>query len=141
MKNTGFLAAVFAVIILTGAGCAPQAEPKPSESPRDTARIAAPTTATPERPTGKLKVGNFTGKLEEVNTGCFADGECYVVIGKKHVTVLMGWSRETVGSIVGAESIGDLEKFIGKDAEVYAQDKGDGTYTLYGSEGFYVKVK
>jgi hypothetical protein len=52
----------------------------------------------------------------------------------------MGWSRDTVGSIQGADSIGDLEKFIGKDVEIYAQDKGDG-YTLYGSEGFYVKVK
>lgn len=128
-------------ILLTGAGCSSQATIDATTQPQDNARIAAPATGTPAQPEGKLKVGNFTGKLEQVNTGCFADGECYVVVDKKHVTVLMGWSRDTVGSIQGAESIGDLEKFIGKDVEVYAKDKGDGTYTLYGSEGFYVKVK
>jgi hypothetical protein len=52
-----------------------------------------------------------------------------------------GWSRETVGSVQGVEGFGDLQNFIGKEVEVYAQDKGDGTYTLYGSEGFYLKLK
>ncbi len=102
-------------------------------------RVMPPTT-TEEQPIGKLKVANFTAKLEEVNTGCFADGECYVVVGGKHITTLMGWSRETVGSLQGVESIGDLESQIGKEVEVYAQDKGDGTYTLYGNSGFYVKL-
>ncbi len=90
----------------------------------------------------KLKVGNFTGKLEEVNTGCFVDGECYVVVDGKHVTVLRGWNSDTVGSVIGtADGIGGLEALIGQDVEVYAKDNGDGTYTLYGSEGFYVKAK
>jgi hypothetical protein len=102
-------------------------------------RVAAPTN-TDSQANDKLKVATFSGKLEEVNTGCFADGECYVVVAGKHVTVLMGWSRDTVGSIQGAESIGDLESLIGREVEVYAQDKGDGTYTLYGNTGFYVKV-
>jgi hypothetical protein len=90
---------------------------------------------------GKLKVANFSGKLEEVNTGCFADGECYVVVDGKHITSIMGWSQETVGSVQGVEGFGDLEGYIGKEVEVYAQDTGDGKYTLYGSEGFYIKVK
>ncbi len=90
---------------------------------------------------GKLKAETFSGTLEEVNTGCFADAECYVVVDGKHVTVLMGWSRDTVGSVLGLEGIGDLEAHIGEEVEVYAQDKSDGTYTLYGSEGFYVKLK
>ncbi len=89
---------------------------------------------------GKIKADTFTGKLEEVNTGCFSDGECYVTVSGKHVTVIMGWSQETVGTIIGSPSIGDLESMIGKDIEVYAQELTDGTYTLYGSEGFYVKV-
>jgi len=93
------------------------------------------------QPVGKLKVINFTGKLEEVDTGCFADGECYVVVDGKHITALMGWSRETVGSVQGVEGFGDLTSHIGKQVEVYAQDMGDGTYTLYGSEGFYIKLK
>lgn len=109
-------------------------EPNPNDN-----RVAPPTN-TDEQTSGKLKVANFSGKLEEVNTSCFADGECYVVVAGKHVTTLMGWSRDTVGSIQGAESIGDLEGMIGQEVEVYAQDKGDGTYTLYGHSGFFIKL-
>lgn len=99
--------------------------------------------ANPETPTagaGKLKADVFTGTLEEVNTGCFADGECYVVVDGKHVTALRGWSQDTVGTVIGVEGFGDLEGKIGAEVEVYAQDLSDGTYTLYGSEGFYIKV-
>ncbi len=89
---------------------------------------------------GKLKADVFTGKLEEVNVGCFVDGECYVVVDGKHVTVVMGWSTAVVGSVQGVDSFGSLENHIGSSVEVYAQDLSDGTYTLYGSEGFYVKL-
>lgn len=89
---------------------------------------------------GKLKADVFTGTLEEVNTGCFADGECYVVISGKHVTTLRGWSQDEVGTVQGVEGFGDLERHIGKNVEVYAHDLQDGTYTLYGSEGFYIKL-
>lgn len=112
--------------------------------PSDNDRVASPVS---EEPTGmvvpesKLKVANFSGKLEKVDTGCFVDGECYVVIDGKHITTTMGWSRETVGSVQGVAGFGDLEQHIGEEIEVYAQDKGDGTYTLYGSEGFYVRLK
>ncbi len=91
-------------------------------------------------PTGKIKADVFTGKLEVVDTGCFADGECFVTVDGKHVTALRGWSRDTVGSIEGVDSFGDLEKHIGETVEVYAQVNVDGTYTLYGSEGFYIKL-
>lgn len=93
-----------------------------------------------EKPTGKLKADTFTGVLQRVDTGCFADGECFVEVDGKHITTLMGWSRDTVGSIIGVEGFGDLKNHIGKQVEVYAQDNGDGTYTLYGSESFYVKL-
>lgn len=105
-------------------------------------RIANPdTNVQSEVPVGKLKVANFTGKLEKVDTGCFADGECYVVVAGKHITTLMGWSQKEVGSVQGVEGFGDLESHVGANVEVYAQDNGDGTYTLYGSEGFYVKLQ
>lgn len=82
----------------------------------------------------------FTGTLEEVNTGCFADGECFVVVDGKHVTVLMGWSKDLVGNVLGAEGIGALENHIGSEVEVYAHNN-NGAYTLYGSDDFYVKVR
>jgi hypothetical protein len=91
-------------------------------------------------PSGKIKAETFTGTLEAVDTGCFADAECSVTVDGKHVTVLMGWNRDEVGSVMGADGIGGLESFIGKKVEVYAKDNLDGTYTLYGSAGFYVKV-
>lgn len=87
-----------------------------------------------------LEAVEFEGLLEEVNTGCFADGECFVVVDGKHVTAIMGWSRETVGSVQGAKGFGDLENHIGERVEVYARDLGDGKYTLYGSESFYIKL-
>jgi hypothetical protein len=106
----------------------------------DTERRALPPEDT-EAPVGKIKADMFTGTLETVDTGCFADGECFVEVDGKHVTALMGWSRDTVGAILGVDGFGDLENYIGKEVEVYAQEKDDGTYTLYGSDGFYIKVE
>ncbi len=80
---------------------------------------------------------HFEGTLEEVNTGCYADGECYVVVGGKHITTLMGWSRETVGTA----DYDALTAAIGATVEVYAHEKEDGTYTLYGDASYYVRVK
>ena len=96
--------------------------------------------APPEVPLDKLKVANFSGKLEKVDVGCFADGECYVEVDGKHITAIMGWSQAVVGSVQGVEGFGDLESHIGEEVEVYAQDNSDGTYTLYGNAGFYIKL-
>ncbi len=104
-------------------------------NPETVTETAAPATD------GKLKAANFSGRLEKTDESCFADGECYVIIDGKHITTTIGWSRDTVGSILGVESFGDMKDHIGEEFEVYAQDKGDGTYTLYGSEGFYIKKK
>lgn len=140
---------VVAVAVLVGGGAYVAMRQRPNEPADDKTsetnndggrRVGAPEQTENTTP-GKLKAANFTGPLEEVNTGCFADGECYAVVGGKHITTIMGWSRETVGSVQGVEGFGDLQNFIGKEVEVYAQDKGDGTYTLYGSEGFYLKLK
>ncbi len=103
------------------------------------ARVSAPAEK-PAPVTGKLKADTFTGTLEKVDTACFADGECFVEVDGKHVTAIMGWSQETVGSVMGVEGFGDLEQHIGEMVEVYAQEKGAGDYTLYGSEGFYIKL-
>lgn len=94
----------------------------------------------PNVPAASGKVVTFAGTLEKVDTGCFADGECFVVVDGKHVTTIMGWSQETVGSVQGVEGFGDLESYIGERVEVSAYQKEDGTFTLYGNEGFYVKL-
>jgi hypothetical protein len=100
------------------------------------------TTVTKETtaPAGKLKADTFTGTLTKVVPGCFVDGECYVEVDGKKVTAVLGFSQAEVGSVIGVEGFGDLEKYIGKEVEVYAQDNSNGTYTLYGSKGFYIKV-
>lgn len=98
------------------------------------------TTTVTTTTSGKLKAATFTGTLTKVDTGCFSDGECFVEVDGKHVTALMGFSRDTVGKVVGVDGFGDLEQYIGKKVEVYAQVNPDGTYTLYGSEGFYIKI-
>jgi hypothetical protein len=90
--------------------------------------------------TGTLAADTFKGTLTEVTTGCFADGECSVTVDGKHVTAIMGWSRDVVGSVEGVEGFGDLEKYLGKEIEVYAQRLDPQTYTLYGSEGFYIRL-
>lgn len=152
MKNTLIIGAVVIVVL---AGLLFMIKPKetttiPVVVPENTqeqteenintenGRIGNP--GTPTAPVGKLKADTFTGTLEKVDVGCFADGECYVEVDGKHITAIMGWSQETVGSVIGVEGFGDLEGYIGKKVEVYAQDNSDGTYTLYGSEGFYIKV-
>lgn len=106
---------------------------------RETGKINTGQATTPSTTGGKLKVETFTGTLQEVNTGCFSDGECYVVVNGRHITAILGRSQEMVGKVVGVDGFGDLERFIGKQVEVYAKDNGD-TLTLYGSEGFYIKV-
>ena len=83
----------------------------------------------------------FTGTLSEVNTGCFADGECYIVVSGKHVTMLWGWTNEIVGSVRNAEGgIGELEKHIGGSINVYANKLSDGSYTLYGDVDYFVEL-
>jgi len=118
-------------------------EPGQSEAPNspDNGRLAeGPNSPRETLPLTKLKVSNFTGQLEEVNTSCFSDGECYVVVDGKRITTTIGWSQKTVGTVQGVDGFGDLESHIGRTIEVYAQDNADGTYTLYGNEGFYIKL-
>ncbi len=132
--NTKNILIVTGLIIVLGGGIYWYLSSRPTEN--DNYSLPA------EQKSGvKLKVANFSGKLEQTNEGCFVDGECYVVIDKKHVTIVLGRSQEIVGTVQGVESFGDLSNHIGEEMDVYAQDKGDGTYTLYGSEGFYIKLK
>jgi hypothetical protein len=82
----------------------------------------------------------FAGELQEVNTSCFADGECYAVVDGNKVTLLVGWSQETVGQVIGStDGIGGLQNHLGERVEVFAATT-EGGYTLYGNEDYYLKV-
>ncbi len=87
-----------------------------------------------------IALGTFSGRLENVNTSCFADGECSVDVGGKHVTLTVGWNKEAVGQIVGAEGIGALERHIGETVHVYARRLSYSKFTLIGSERYYIRV-
>jgi hypothetical protein len=117
-------------------------QPQQEEQNNDNSRLVRPNPDA-EIPESELKRISFNGKLQEVNTGCFVDAECYAVVDGKHVTAILGWTGGKVGSIegVGDEGFGGLEKYIGQEVQVYAHEKADGTYTLYGAEEFYIKVK
>ena len=106
-----------------------------SAGTRETGRMMPPSKQAPEQ-----KPERFSGKLESVNTGCFSDGECFVVVGGKHVTAVWGWVNETVGSVKGVEGFGDLEQHIGAKVDVYANKLADGSYTLYGSTEYFISL-
>ncbi len=84
---------------------------------------------------------SFDGTIHGFRTDCFADGVCSVTIDGKEVVITVGWSQEIVGQLRGVESIGDLEKFIGKKAAVFAKRTEGTSYTLYGNKNYYVEVK
>ena len=143
MKNILILGAV--IIIVLGSILVfskPKEISAPTTSTTDTTINTTPeiTSTTTNTPLGKLKADTFTGTLTKVDTGCFSDGECFVEVDGKKVTALFGFSQAEVGSVIGVEGFGDLEDYIGKKVEIYAQDNSDGTYTLYGSKGFYIKL-
>ena len=103
--------------------------------------VLTASTTTPPEPNTTSDTKTFSGILEDVNTGCFADGECYVSVSGVHVTTLLGRRQEVVGRVIGVPGFGDLENFIGEQVEVNAKKLADGTYTLYGNEGFYIKLR
>jgi hypothetical protein len=136
MKNTNILNILIVVVVVVGAVWYTTSHKPVAPTPQNT-EVDGSASA----PIGKIKADVFSGTLEEVNVGCFADAECYITVDGKHVTAIMGWSQEIVGSVIGVDGFGDLTNYLGQEVEVYAQVKEDGTYTLYGSEGFYIRLK
>ena len=92
--------------------------------------------------TAPFETATFKGKISAVDTACFADGVCSVTIDGRKVVLAAGLRINVppLGSLTGVDSIGDLEDEIGSEAEVYAAKVQDGSYTLYGSTSYYVKV-
>lgn len=92
---------------------------------------------------GNTKGYRWTGKISAVDTSCFFDGVCSVTVGGKKVIVVEGMKAEPtkeVGSLLGVESISDIENKIGKQASVFADKNIRGEYTLYGSRDYYIEI-
>ncbi len=80
----------------------------------------------------------FSGTLQSFESACIHDGECYVVIDGRKVTILVGRSAESVGQLREV-SLATLQEYIGKRFEVYALSLGDDSFTLYGNDTFYLR--
>ena len=94
-------------------------------------------TSTPATPT-EIR---FKGTITAYSTACFSDGICSVTVDGKEVIITAGFRQQkTVGTLIGVDSIADLENQIGARAEVYAALTEEGSYTLYGSQAYFVKV-
>lgn len=77
----------------------------------------------------------FTGVVSEVNTGCFADGMCFMRVDGRRVVFGMGWSRETWGQVAPREPI---ESYVGRTVEVFCQQREDDCW-LAGNADYYVR--
>lgn len=82
----------------------------------------------------------FSGVLEEVHTGCYAEGECYAKVNGSRVTILSHNNQNVVGTVVGVSKIGDLASYIGKTVTVRAERLTNGDYTLYGDASYSITV-
>lgn len=143
--NTKLIGLVIAALIVIGLGYMIVSKQNTAEAPDvvttvDTNRIDPTATSTDGKQAPPQNPVSFSGTLEEVNTGCFADGECYIMVDGKHITTLWGWTNEIVGSVKGVAGFGDLESHIGKTINVNANELDPGNYTLYGSADYFVEL-
>lgn len=82
----------------------------------------------------------FLGFLEGMDTGCFAEGACFIMVDGRKVIVEEFANENPAGTIEGIEDFRELFNNIGSFLEVKALRLENGDYTLYGSEDFYVKA-
>ncbi|KFN41228.1 hypothetical protein [Arenimonas oryziterrae] len=98
--------------------------------------LLALTTACAHRPAGMTRgEEKFSGVVEKVDTGCFADGMCYMQIDGRRVVFGMGWSRETWGQVAPLEPI---ENYVGKRVDVFCKRR-EGDCWLAGSAVYYIR--
>lgn len=73
----------------------------------------------------------FSGAVQAVDDGCFADGTCSVTVNNVLVVTLTGWSRDTWGQR-------DIELQVGERVDVACRPTLEGC-TLNGNAGYYVR--
>lgn len=92
------------------------------------------------------KVGSkWTGKINSVKNDCIFDGVCSITVSGVEVIVVQGMvalqEGEEVGTLRGAASVGDMKKYVGKEANVFARKISNDLFTLYGNSEFYIELK
>jgi hypothetical protein len=92
----------------------------------------APMPSTAPAAASELK---FSGVVGKVDTGCFADGVCFMEVDGKRVVFGMGWSREDWGQVAPREPI---ESYVGRRVEVYCGLR-EGVCSLVGNRAYYVR--
>lgn len=113
--------------VVASADTTPQAPVPDAASPPS---APLPTNVTPAA--NELK---FSGIVGKVDTGCYADGVCFMEVDGKRVIFGMGWSREDWGQVAPLEPI---ENYVGKRVEVYCGVR-DGECSLIGNKAYYVR--
>jgi hypothetical protein len=82
----------------------------------------------------------FTGTLEAVNVGCWADGICSMRISGKEIVFGKGWSAETYGDLLGFDSSKlDGREYIGREVEVFGWKSGE-SILITGDKKYYIKL-
>lgn len=86
----------------------------------------------------------WTGPISKVKTDCLFDGICSVTVSGVEVVVVEGMKalddNMEVGKLLGVESISNVSKYVGKNANVYATRINNDLYTLYGNKDFYIEI-
>lgn len=77
----------------------------------------------------------FSGIVEEVDTGCYADGVCFMTVDGQKVVFGLGWSRSEWGEVEPVEPIMD---YVGKRVLVYCKRHEDDC-RLEGSADYYIR--
>jgi hypothetical protein len=77
------------------------------------------------------EIRTLSGRVDAIDNGCFADGECSVTVDGLKVVTLRGWSRATWGPR-------DPELVPGDRVDVRCRATSDGC-TLEGSEDYFLR--
>lgn len=94
----------------------------------------------------ETKIGSrWTGKIDSVKNDCIFDGICSVTVSGVEVIVVQGMiplaEGEEVGQLRDVESVSDMQKYIGKEANVFARKISSDLFSIYGNKEFFIELK
>jgi hypothetical protein len=97
--------------------------------------VATPVATAPEPVAAGMdspaEIRTLSGRVDAIDNGCFADGECSVTVDGLKVVTLRGWSQATWGPR-------DPELVPGDRVDVRCRATDDGC-TLEGSEHYFLR--